>query len=272
MKSIIVHAYEDQALEGRLQVALDIARAQDAHLTCHYSVPYPMAPGYEPFGGVMSIAPIINELRREEVEARQSMERRLAHEDVRWDWHSRDGDAAQTLVDASALADLVIISQADGKGGGGTIPLLPAFVDEVVTHAGCPVLLLPPGCGRVDPLAPILVGWNGSDQAARALRAALPLVKMASTTHLVSIGEDADPFPLAEAGAYLSRHGVAAELHSVSATSGEAAEKLLLRAKEMGVWAIVMGAYGHSRLRETILGGVTRQLTRHSNLPLILGR
>ncbi len=272
MKSLTVRANEDLSLEGRLQVALDIARAQDAHLTCHYSVPYPMAPGYEPFGGVMSVAPIINELRRQEVESRHAMEKRLVHEDVRWDWQSRDGDEAQTLVAASAFADLLVISQWSAQQSSVSFPMLAGSIDEVLTHASCPVLLVPEGCNPVDPFGPILVAWNGSEQAARALRGALPLLKVARAAHLVSIGEDAPPFPLEDAAAYLSRHGVTAELHSLTTGSGEVGERLLHRAQELGTWAIVMGAYGHSRLRETILGGVTRQMTRHSNLPLILGR
>lgn len=265
MKSIIVDCFGDAALDDRLQVALDLVRAHDAHLTCHYTVPFPLVPSYEPFGGVANMAPIINALHQQELEARQAMDARLGAEDVRWDWFSRNGDNSSCLVEASGLADLMVISQSKPNGQ------TPGFIDFIVTHSACPVLLVPEGCQKIDPFAPVVIGWNGSAQIARTLRQALPMLRLARQVYLVSIGEDADPLPLEEAGAYLSRHGVKPQLQSVNAGHGGAPERLRSLARETGASAIIMGAYGHSRLRETILGGTTRALTRNSEIPLILG-
>lgn len=265
MKSLVVDTSPGSALAGRVQTALDLARAHDAHVTCHYTIPFPLVPSYEPFGGVANMTPILNDLHRQEVEARQSMEATLEHEDVRWDWSSRSGDTGNCLVEASALADLVLISQ-DGQDSPSS-----GYIDYLLTHSASPVMVLPKGCGRIDPLGPVMIAWNGSVQVARTIRQTMAILNMAAKVHLVSIGEDAEPVPLTEAGAYLSRHGVNAELHTAWATKAGAAEQLLGLARAYGASAIIMGAYGHSRLRETILGGVTRDLTRRSEIPLILG-
>lgn len=269
VKSILLHIYEDDALDGRLSVALDLCRAHDAHLTCAYVTPFSAYVGMDPVGGIFASGAIIESLRESEKLTAKRVEARLSREDVRWDWQSFDGDPAQTLISLSALSDLVIISQPDGNSG--TSRPLP-LVDEVVIHSGCAVLVVPEKMTQMDATAPIVVGWNASAEAARAIRLGLPALKLAASVTLVSIGEEGEVFPQTEASAYLSRHDITSDLISFDEDAGPADKVLTEVAQSQGAGAILIGAYGHSRLRETLLGGVTRRLTAHSNVPIYLGR
>lgn len=268
MKAVLLHIFEDDGLDSRLAVALDVCRAHDAHLSCVYVTPYAAYVGLDPMGGVFASGPIVQSLRDAEDKCRSRIEARLAHEDVRWDWQSYDGDPAQTLVSVSALADLLIVSQAGGaKGGTSTLPL----VDAVAVNGGCPVLVVPQGTTRFDATAPIVVGWNDSEEAARAIRETLPALRLAEQVVLVSVGEEDAVYPQTEACTYLARHGIRSDLRPVPQTAGPADAVLLDVAEELGASAVLIGAYGHSRLRETLLGGVTRRLVTQSPLPVLLG-
>lgn len=269
MKSVLLHIFEDEGLDSRMAVALDLCRAHDAHLTCVYVTPYAAYVGLDPMGGVFASGTLIEGLRAAEDAIRAKVEARLTREDVRWDWQSYDGDPAQTLVSVSSLADLVVLSQV-ARSGGINAPL--PIVDQIAVNAGCPVLVVPQGVTRFDATAPIIIGWNASEEAGRAVRGALPLLKMARAVTLVSIGEDDADYPQTEASSYLSHHGLKSDLKSVPESAGPADAVLVDTAKVQGACAVLIGAYGHSRLRETLLGGVTRRLVTASPVPVLLGR
>ncbi|MFM5915201.1 MAG: universal stress protein [Chakrabartia godavariana] len=270
MKSVLLHIFEDEALNDRLSVALDVCRAHDAHLTCAYVTPFASYVGLDPMGGVFTSSALVDSLREAEDRVRAQVESRLAHEDVRWDWQSFDGDPAQTLISASSLADLVILSQAGRDRVSATTPL--PIVDVVAVNAGCAVLVVPTGVNRYDAKAPVVVGWNASEEAARAIRDALPALQLAAAVTLVSVGEEGEDYPSTDASAYLSRHGVGSDLRTFAEGDGAADALLQSVAAELGAGAILIGAYGHSRLRETLLGGVTRRLATQSRIPVLLGR
>jgi nucleotide-binding universal stress UspA family protein len=139
-----------------------------------------------------------------------------------------------------------------------------------VLYARCPVLMVPHGQRRLDLAGPALVAWNGSSEAAHALRLALPLLKGAGAVHLVEVNDDLTGLPASEAALWLARHGVAADVHEWPAKGRRASVALLHAATELGAAWLVMGAYGHSRLRETVLGGVTRELIASASLPLLM--
>lgn len=269
MKSVLLHIFDDCGLRDRLSVALDLCRAHNAHLTCLQVMPYASYVGLDPSGGAYTSAALLEDLQSRQEALRAELENDLSNEDVSWDWISCDGDVAQMVVSCSALADLVVLSQASGPKN--EVTPLP-IVNEVVLHAGCPVLVVPPGVNRVSATGPVAIGWNASEQAARAIRQALPMLKLASAVHLVVIGKDQDAFPHISASSYLSRHGVASELHLINPGVRDADDVLQQFVTEKGASALLIGAYGHSRLRETLLGGVTRNLVNHAKVPLILAR
>ncbi|MGB3318844.1 MAG: universal stress protein, partial [Sphingopyxis granuli] len=133
-----------------------------------------------------------------------------------------------------------------------------------------PVLALPQGTKAIDHDAPVLVAWNGSPQAAAALRAALPLLRDGRPVMLVAVGQDDGAFPGTDALRYLSRHDIHAELTLVDRGTATVEERLEEQAVALGAGLIVMGAFGKSRLRETLFGGTTQYLVTKGRFPLLL--
>ncbi len=269
MKSILLQVFGDDQLDNRLSAALDVCRATGAHLTCLQVTPYDAFVAMDPMGGMPFEAVFLEQLRIDEAATRKRIEARLAHADVPWDWQVANGDVAGALVGGSGLYDLIVISQATKRHGSAVDPL--PIVSDVVVSAGCDVLVIPHGVDRIDPRGPAMVAWNASPEAAAALRQALPLLALASAVHIVSVGEDEDEFPQTDANVYLARHGIASDLHALPQTGRSTAEALAKFATEHRIGLLVMGAYGHSRLREMLLGGVTRHLLAKSPVPMLMG-
>jgi nucleotide-binding universal stress UspA family protein len=118
----------------------------------------------------------------------------------------------------------------------------------------------------------VLVAWNGSREAARAAHDALPLLQQADQVHVLAInpGADAGDIPTAEISQHLARHNVRVEASQLVAKDLDVGDVLLSRAADLGSDLIVMGAYGHTRLRETILGGATKHLLAHMTVPVLM--
>jgi nucleotide-binding universal stress UspA family protein len=119
----------------------------------------------------------------------------------------------------------------------------------------------------------VLVAWKDTREAARALRDALPLLRECEHATLLEVGEGAaaegDDESLQAAGRWLAAHGVGADLRREADVCG-AANQLLSRAADLGADLLVAGGYGHSRLREWVLGGVTRHLLKHMTVPILM--
>lgn len=268
MKTILLPVHADDGSEARLQAALDIARAGGAHLDCLQVTPFNAYVAADVFGGVFVLPDVIDAVNKQVEALRTGTEDRLGREDVSWSYRHLDGDPARTIVDQSLLADLIILSPALREARPDD-PL--PIAGDVAIHARPPVLVLPGTATGFDVSAPAMVAWNGSPEAANALKAALPLLRLASTVTVVAVEEsDAESLPPIEACEYLSRHGVKAEFREVSPGQRGVAEALLAERERCGAGYIVMGAYGHSRFREIILGGVTRHMLRHCRVPLLL--
>ena len=268
IKSVLLHANEDDAMDARLQVALDVCRAMGAHLTCLHVTPYNAYVAFDPFGGVAMQATVLDGLRKIEAALRARIESRLSNEDVSWDWSSGDGDVASTIIQASGLSDLIIISQYDKSESRLNKPL--PIVDDVAVHASCAVLVVPTGVNQITISDGAVIGWNASPEAAHAIRAATPLLQMASFVHISSVREDGADYPQTMANAYLARHGIKSDLHELPGTDRNAAHVLHDFAMSKQANFLVIGAYGRSRFRETLLGGATHSLLSTSKIPLLL--
>lgn len=129
---------------------------------------------------------------------------------------------------------------------------------------------MPDQLKRSDPIGKALIAWNGSMESAHAVRLSLGMLAKAAKVFVVTVTEGEDPrFPATEASEYLARHGIASELHTWNREDREVVD-VILDASTLGADYIVSGAYGHSRFRETVLGGVTRGLLRDSGIPLLM--
>lgn len=182
-----------------------------------------------------------------------------------------DDEAGTGMALQARYADLVVISQEDPDqplpGG------VENFAEYVILNCAKPVLVLP-RVGSMQNLGQrIMLGWNGSRESTRAIVSSLPLLKRAAKVEVAMINPSADlevpgSQPGADIAIYLARHGVQVETVAVSAP-GDAGEALMRLAADHHIDMLVMGAYGHSRFREILLGGVTRKLLASMSLPVL---
>jgi len=174
MKNLLLHIGDDPAMQARLQVALDLARANDGHITCLQTLTYAVLTPGDFYGS--AIAAAMPAIKQESDAHRKAIESRLQNEDVSWEWVFMHGMAETRLLEYSALADLILVGPYDeGEADIGRPSML---AGSLVLHGAAPVLVVPAKTQSFAIGAPALVAWNGSAEACVALRAALPLLKM----------------------------------------------------------------------------------------------
>lgn len=269
MKSILLYANEDSGQEARLQASLDLARAYEGHITCIQVTPYQQYVVTDPFGGAYAVPELMAEVNRKRDECRARLEERLRSEGVCWSWIEADGDAAQAIVDRSRLADVIVLTQPGVNGAAANEAL--SIAGDTITHARAPVLSVPKASRSFNCLGRALVAWNGRPESGNALRAALPMLKSASAVNIVTVVEEQSDFPATQAAEYLGWHGITADLREMQRGNREVSEAIAHEAQQVGAAYVVMGGYGHSRFREAVLGGTTRNMLKQDEVPLLLG-
>lgn len=179
----------------------------------------------------------------------------------------------ETLFQRALYSDLAIV----GQGVARDRPLVTEVFDAVVFHAHRPLILVPKG-GKLS-LKPkrIVLAWNSRVEAARAAREALELLVAAEQVHVTTVDPDAlygrnGEEPGADAAAYLARHGVNAVVDQLTSAGHGVGQALQQHALDTQAELIVMGAYGHSRMRQRIFGGATASILEEARLPVLLAR
>lgn len=270
MKSILLYANDDPALDSRIEAALDLAEADDGHLTCMQAVPYEAYVAGDPFGGVYALPMVLEEIERKKEESKARVENRLRKAQVPWTWLDYAGNAASLLVERSRLADIVVVSLPDEDSDHPELAL--SLAGDVAIHSRALTLAMPTDGKGFDPSGRALVAWNGSPEASHALRLAAPLLQRARKVDVVTVVEDdATSFPATDACEYLGYYGIRPELHERRRDGEPIASCILGAARDLDAAYIVLGAYGHSRIRESVLGGVTRTILKDADRPLLLG-
>ncbi len=270
MRSILLHIHDDDCLEARLQVALDLARQYDGHLTCLQAVPFEFGVPGDIYGTMA--AQVAAEYRKIAKELRDRLEAQLAGEDVIWEWVDCNGSAAIQLPRYAPINDLLVLGAHNPVGKYKRPAML---VSELVSQIRAPILVVPPKTNSFALDVPAMVAWNGSSEGAHALRAAMPMLSRATRVHILTVEEkrDADRYDLPSTGAakYLARHGIEAEIVDLPHEAPASIAEILVDAAKIRKGGyVVMGAYGHSRFRESVLGGVTREMLSDPELPLLL--
>jgi nucleotide-binding universal stress UspA family protein len=181
-------------------------------------------------------------------------------------------DPAAAVIEHGRAADLVVASQADPDWE------MSGFFDapeRLALESGRPVLVVP-YAGKFGEVGKrVMVAWSGKREGARAVFDALPLLKAAdAVTLLCVVGKGAEgesgELPGAEIAASLARHGVKVTVRKSIADEIGVADEVLARLADDGSDLLVMGAYGHSRLREMVFGGVTRHILQHMTVPTLM--
>ena len=270
---LLVHVGTDTACPSRVEVAARLAAWHDAHLIgLHVMASLPI-PGYV----AAELPRQVHELRAQRLREAAVQARHLFDSAVRAagaprvEWRAEEGDILETARRHGRYLDLVVVGQGiDVDDPTGALALLP---EELVLSIGRPVLVVP-RYGAFPALGDhVLVGWNASREAVRAVNDALPLLRRAQKVTVLSVDPGGHPdqrLPGADITLHLARHGVNAVAAQTRGADIAVGDVLLSCAADIGADLIVCGAYGHSRLRETILGGVTRHLLRHMTVPVLM--
>ncbi|MGO4525721.1 universal stress protein [Microvirga sp. 2MCAF35] len=144
------------------------------------------------------------------------------------------------------------------------------LAEAVLFGSGRALLLVPPGRHRQGPIRTVLVAWNGSREAARALREGLDFIEQAARTIVLVVDPPEDTETWNEVELHLARHGVVAEIVSVESGNRSIGGVILDEASRLSADLVVMGGYGHARMREQVFGGATRDLLHTATSPLLI--
>jgi len=212
-------------------------------------------------------AAIRNRLAGLEGEFRAAMKNRAAEVE----WRCAEDFPMRYIVQQARACDILVVGGA--SRGALADPFVQVNPSDLVMQAGRPLLVVPDGCNWLD-LRSVMIAWKDTPEARRAVSDALPLLRQSTEVTVVEIAEDeadraAAVSRVKDVVAWLSQHGVRAS-EQVPAPDGDAATQLEQIASDVGAGVVVAGAYGHSRLSEWILGGVTRRLISPSNRSSLL--
>ena len=258
MRSLLLNINPDPGHPARLAAAIALAKSCGGHVTCLQTLVAPLAIG-DPEAAV--IVPEVMAATEWSASAlREEVEAQLAAAGLGCSWIQLYGDPATIIVSHSRLADVVILTAE------GSYP----SVGSVVLHARIPALVTPEQRGGFDTSAPVLIAWNGSHPCANALRASLPLLHGAEAVHILSVDSGDEKFTAARASDYLAHHAITAEVHWLESEGKPVADMILDFARHSAAGTIVAGAFGHNRIREMLLGSVTRALLKGIPRPLLL--
>ena len=267
MKTILVHIEPDEGQEARLQAAFDLARAFGGHIACMQVTPYAAYAMGEPAMGAFPVTALIEAINAQRRTERVAVEARLQAERVSWNWLSRDGDVVERLSEAARLADVVVMSSGPFASNAGQQL---TTTGDVAMHAPALVCAVPKASRGIAVTGAALIAWDGSQEAAIAMRLALPLLRQAESVDLLTVAEKPSDFPARDAAIWLSRHGINATIID-RPDNGDGVEAVIRTViSERRAAFLVQGAYGHSRLRETLFGGVTRGLLANAPVPLLM--
>ncbi|MGK5080362.1 universal stress protein [Janthinobacterium sp. HLX7-2] len=283
-KTVLLHIDDSASRSARIDAAASIAQACGGHLTgvALTGVSRLLYQNQPDLDADPNLALHLNFLRERATRALDGFEQHVRTAGVAsFEQRVLDDEAAGGISLLARYADLVVISQYNAKDKSPSV--MRDFPAYVLLHSGRPVLIVPyapPLPMQAPPAAArnVLISWNASKEASRAVSAALPLLQRAGQVHVaifdakVHAAEHGDQ-PGAELLQYLARHGVEARVHLLDGGGvrrGDIGEALLSQAGELAADLLVMGAYGHSRLRETILGGVTRTVLQSMTIPVLM--
>jgi nucleotide-binding universal stress UspA family protein len=281
LRSILVPVRGDGKGEGVLDHALSLAKRHNAHLDVLHCRPRPgdMIPT-----GILVPDSVRDAIRtsaktigdEEEAEMRKLFDDYCAKRGVvmadklPWpadgvsaSWREVTGKQARVVGVRGRLADLIAVAKPDRDLNLGLNTLQAALMES-----GKMVLMCPPR--PVESVgARVAIAWNGSGEAARAMTAALPILCAADAVTILATTDRELPVSAEEANLYLQSHGVSSSVHGFKRGSESVPRLLLDTARKAGADCLLMGAYGHSREFEMIMGGVTQHVVDHADLPIL---
>ncbi len=273
-KNLLVHIDDSKACAGRLDVAIGLAQAHSAHLTGLYIAADPVLPG-----GMSAEVParfldtLIAQVAERSAAAEAGFAATVERAGLTADCRTArcpGSRAAEAIALHARHADLVILGQPEPQANG---EVNAQVSEDVVLSAGRPALVVPYiGAGERLGVR-VMVAWDCGREAARAVGDALPLLARAESVAVLVINPNQGGHgeqPGADIALHLARHGITVEAQHLEAKDLSVGDALLSRLADQDIDLLVMGAYGHSRLRELVLGGVTRTIFQQMTVPVLM--
>lgn len=271
MRDILVHVRNFENCTPALRYGSQLAAQFGASLAGLYAFPSPdyVAPAYEP-ELMAAILENTRELERRALSAKASVLRWMTENGAgKAEWLVAEGNAADVLTQAASRFDALVLEHPGDEHRDS-----PSDLPELVLKSGVPCIVLPRAITPSGPIERVAVAWNGSAEAMRAVHAAIPFLRGKSVILLVGPEQETyqrvfwkTPFRIRE---YLDSHDVDVWPRVINVHDEDAGAELLKHAMEFKADLLVMGAYGHSRFSEWMLGGATRHVLAHAHLPVLL--
>ncbi|WP_448205065.1 universal stress protein [Azospirillum sp. sgz302134] len=270
IKTILLHMANDDRHAERLQVAVALAERFSAYVEVLYvatpvSMPAAVTGRAASYGFIAEATAIAHEKAAQiEHEVRQALK------DCSYSWSVVEGDHVELLAARAAYADLAVVSQSQGDGLDDRVAL--HVPDRLPLETPCPTLVLPHDFAPESSIGRhVVIAWKNTRESIRAVRNAMPFLQTAEKVTVLTVDP---PGHTLDSGrdlmVWLERHGVRSHHQANIHQGNDVGEIILTCARDLDGDLLVMGAYGHSRLREMVLGGATRTVLSQLNLPALM--
>lgn len=271
-KTIVVHLNDERRVAGLIDVAMLIGQKSDAHIIAVYVMP--PVPTYGPTAfGAGYVQAGLKAFRDEAERVHKAFEDASRGRPIVPEWRlvePGEKTVADCIVDHGRYADLIIVAQRDRSFDFSSVLDVP---ERIIVESGRPVLVVP-NAGHFSEIGKrVSVAWTTRREATRAVFDALPLLQEAELVRIVSVNPNqraAGDFPGAEIATTLARHGVKCEIATAVSSEIGVGDVLLSGLSDDTSDMLVMGAWGHSRMRELVFGGATRHILEHMTVPVLM--
>ena len=275
-KDILVIVAEANMDAPAIALGEAVANQCSAHMSAAFLTPLPDEPlAYEPTVVAGVWAELLGRARQAAEAERKQVESKLAALGRSCDLVSAEAlsrDLGRVAAVHARYADVAVLTRPHEGAGG---DLREEIVEGVLFHSGRPALIAPPGWSGQRIGRKVVVAWDASREATRALSEADALLETAEEVVVLTVDAKPKMFghgeqPGANIAAHLARRGIKVDVRNVDGLGRSPASAMLEEANALGADCIVMGGYAHSRLREMVFGGATRDLLRIANVPLLM--
>ena len=273
IKDLLVYADNSSEVGARFEVGARVAQTHGAHLTGLFVITPPYIPVYAEAQIPMEILQQQQEIAQDNAAKVEKIFTDVTKKyEISAEWRTDEGDLLTTVNTHARYFDLVILPQ-DNPDESDLVPA--GIADKALLDCGRPILVIP-YIGAPEVIGErVLIAWNARREAARAINDALPLIMNAKEAKVLSIDPKSGPnghgdIPGADICLHLARHGISAEARQTVSKEVNVGDAILSAAADDGADLIVMGGYGHARIREVVLGGATRHILKHMTVPVLM--
>ena len=269
IQDVLVVIDNAASVARRMGLVAALAKRAELRVTGLFATGMPSAAFADLSGWARLLDAYMTAQREEAAKAEAAFRRELDRAKLSGDWLSREGELIGSVTAVGRLHNLVVLGQPDPNGDANVLR-----PEEVVLSTGRPVLIVPYAGDFAELGRHVLVAWSGTRESARALHDAMFLIERAEAVTVLEVdrGDEGGIPDLAAADvvAALRRHGVAAKAEPTVSDGTPIADIILSSAADLTADLLVMGAWGHSRLREFILGGVSRGILEEMTVPVLM--